>query len=549
MRIVNLIQGSPEWLEHRRTHFNASEAAAMLGLDPKTKRNELLDMKATGNEKVFSNWVQENILDYGHEVEAMARPIVERMIGESLYPITATDDDSRLSCSCDGLTMMETIGFEHKQWNQELVEAVRNGVLPDDKIPQVQQCLMITRADKWIFAVSDGTEDNFVSVEVYPSQEWFDRIKAGWDQFEKDLADYVPPEVVIKPVAETMMSLPAVAINVSGSLIIKTNLDVFGEQLTAFVGGLNLKPKTDQDFANSESAIKILKQAEEALTAGEANALAQASSVDELRRTVEAYYNTARDTRLMLEKLVDAEKKARRAEIVNEGIDAYNKHIYALEEETKPIRLQVANVDFLAVIKGLKTITSVQNAVDTLLANAKIAADAIAKDIRVKLTWYNDHAKEHKFLFNDLQQIIYKPADDFNLLVKTRISEHQNEQERKMEAERARIRLEEAAKARLEESDAAHAKALAEEKAKQEEKPAVSTETTQSVVPVSVATEFTATAAEPIQQAQKPSNVRYFDGTQPSNEDIIDVVAKAYGANPETAQKWLQNAFGMKAAA
>src|SRR6185312_17185227 len=101
--IHNLVQGSPEWLQFRLEKFGASEAAAMMGLSPLVKRNELLHMKHTCMPQEFSDWVQKNILDYGHEVEALARPIVEEMIGEDLYPVTCSL--GKLSASCDGLTM------------------------------------------------------------------------------------------------------------------------------------------------------------------------------------------------------------------------------------------------------------------------------------------------------------------------------------------------------------------------------------------------------------------------------------------------------------
>ena len=72
--IHDLPQGSPEWHLFRRAHNGASELSAAMGLSKKTKRNELIQMKATGMEKEFSDWVQEHVLDNGHEVEAMARP-------------------------------------------------------------------------------------------------------------------------------------------------------------------------------------------------------------------------------------------------------------------------------------------------------------------------------------------------------------------------------------------------------------------------------------------------------------------------------------------
>ena len=71
----NLVQGSPEWKQYRLTMFGASEAAAMLGLSSKVSRTELLHMKHTCTPQEFSDWVQIYILDYGHEVEAMARPL------------------------------------------------------------------------------------------------------------------------------------------------------------------------------------------------------------------------------------------------------------------------------------------------------------------------------------------------------------------------------------------------------------------------------------------------------------------------------------------
>ena len=132
MTIHQLTQGSDEWAAFRLMHHGASEAAAMLGLSKKTTRSELLRIKHTGMPKEFSDWVQKNILDCGHEVEAMARPIIENLIGEDLYPVTCSNEDEGgiLSASCDGLTMGYDTAFEHKQWSAELAASVAAGILP-----------------------------------------------------------------------------------------------------------------------------------------------------------------------------------------------------------------------------------------------------------------------------------------------------------------------------------------------------------------------------------------------------------------------------------
>ena len=104
-----LIQGTQEWLDFRLEHDGSSEAAAMLGLSKTTTRTELLRMKSSGIAKEFCDWVQKNILDYGHEVEALARPIVAKQFGIRLFPLICSR--GRPSASCDGITMDGTIRY------------------------------------------------------------------------------------------------------------------------------------------------------------------------------------------------------------------------------------------------------------------------------------------------------------------------------------------------------------------------------------------------------------------------------------------------------
>lgn len=469
--IHSLQQGSDAWHQFRLEHFGASEAAAMLGLSSKVKRTELLHMKHTGTAKEFSDWVQKNILDYGHEVEALARPIIEEEFGIDLYPVTCSL--GRYSASCDGLTLCETIAFEHKQWNEELGASVREEILPEEYMPQCQQVLMVTGAEKLIFVVSSGTRERMVSMAVFPDPVWFDRIRAGWDQFDKDLAEYVPVVHPEKPEAEAIMQLPSLSIQTSGQISIISNLDLFGQKLNEFVGSLDLEPTDDQGFANAEAAVKTLQKAQDALEAAEASALAQAADVDEMRRTVALYADTARKTRLMLEKMVKARKEQIKGEIIANAKEAFYEHVFGLGVEIRPVPLIVQQPDLIGAAKNKRTLASLHDAVDTALANAKIAADSIAKDVRAKLAWHGEYAKGYELLFADLQQIIYKPEDDFQLLVKNRIDQHKMDEAKKLEAERVRIQAEEKQKAEAneriraaEEQAKLQAKAFAEDQAK-----------------------------------------------------------------------------------
>lgn len=437
----DLVQGSDEWRQFRQTRFGASEAAAMLGISSKVKRNELLHMKHTCTPQEFSDWVQKNILDYGHEVEALARPIVEEMLGQDLYPVTCSL--GMLSASCDGLTLDDEIAFEHKQFNADLAHAVRSGVLPDEYQPQCQQIMLVTGAQKVIFVVSDGTSENFEHVEVEPDAAWRDRLLAGWDQFERDLAAYQPRELAEKPQADAIMALPALAVQIRGE-VITSNLPAFRTAAERFIASIKTTLETDQDFADAEATVKFCEVAEKDLEVAKNAALAQTSSIDELMRTVDYIKAQLRDKRLALDKLVTKRKTEIKDEIIVGGRKAYADHVAALNDELHFVAIVVPAPDFVAAAKNKRTLASLHEAVDTAVANGKIAADAAARDLRAKLDWYKETAAEHAFLFRDLQPLIQKPADDFKLAVTTRIAEHkwqEEEREAKRKADEAAAAL------------------------------------------------------------------------------------------------------------
>ena len=397
MKIHNLVQGSDEWAAFRLSHHGASEAAAMLGLSKLTTRSELLRVKHLGDPKVFTDWVQENILDYGHEVEARARPLVEQVIDDDLYPVTCSNEDvgGDLSASCDGLTMAGDTALEHKQWAAELAAMVASGVLPDAHMPQCQQIMMITGAKRVIFAVSDGTPENFVWMEVLPDTAWFDRIVDGWAQFDRDLADYVLPEPQALLVADAVQALPAVSVQISGQISVRENFNVFEVALRDFLANkLIREPQTDQDFVDLDQQIKAMKKAEETLNAAEAMMLAQIESVDQAKRQKDMLTKLVRDNRLMAEKLLESEKARRRAEKIEAARKAFSTHLADLQREITGLRLEVVMPDFAGAIKGLKTLSSIDDKLATALANGKIGADRQAKDFRAKLAWIEEHSAE-----------------------------------------------------------------------------------------------------------------------------------------------------------
>jgi putative phage-type endonuclease len=438
MKQLDLAQGSPEWHAHRASHFNASDAPAMLGCSPYKSRAQLLHELHTGISAEVDAGTQRRF-DDGHRFEALARPLAEKIIGEDLYPVVGVEGE--LSASFDGLTMLEDVVFEHKTLSEELrtvlsADGCTGADLPKHYRVQMEQQLLIAGAQRALFMASKWGAQGLIEAHhcwYEPDPALRAEIVAGWRQFAADLAAYIPSHVVPAAVAAPMESLPAVAVRVDGSLVVASNLDKFRDALEAFIAKIPKRPETDQDFADTDAACKALKRAEEALKGAEASALAQIASVEELTRTVANLIKLASSTRLASEKLVAARKEQIRSDEVQRGRLSLAAHIEGLNARIgRPLMPQVP-CDFGAAIRGKKTIQSLRDGIDTELARAKIAASEIAD--RIESNWKRLPA-EHAFLFADLGQLVLKAPEDFDAVVVSRIAQHQEAVAKRMKAAR-----------------------------------------------------------------------------------------------------------------
>lgn len=446
-------QGSPEWLAHRATHFNASDAPAMMGCSPYETRTELMIRLKTGIAKTVDAATQRRF-DDGHRFEALARPLAEKIVGEELYPVTGTE--GRLSASFDGLTLMEDVAFEHKILNEELRSAIKDTSsgprLPLHYRVQMEQQLHVAGAHRCLFMATKWINEELVEA----LHTWYEpdialrtQILAGWKQLHAELETFVPPiaSSVEKIVAEPVEALPAVSVRVEGAIVIHENFDAFEQAARRFLEDrLIREPKTDQDFADLDGQIKAMKDAEAALESAEAGWIAQIESVGAAKRRKDMLHKLIRDNRLLSEKLLSAEKERRKGEIVAVGVKALADHVAALNARLGKPYMPPVPADFGGCIRGLKSLSSMEDKVNTELARAKIAANEVADRIDANLKHLQEKASEHKFLFADAASIVLKAPEDLQALVANRIGEHQRQEAAKEEAQRERIRAEEVAR-------------------------------------------------------------------------------------------------------
>jgi putative phage-type endonuclease len=186
--IVQLTQGSPEWLAYRLNKRNASESAAVLGLSPWTTPYQLW-LQKTGRSVQAAN----HAMLRGTELEPAARLAYEEQTGLVMQPLVL--ESGVYSASLDGMTLNGDLILEIKVpmrgSRSDLWQDVSAGVVPEHYMVQVQHQLMVSGAalaHLWVF---DGQRGVLHAIER--DEGCMDRIRAGWDAFQQFLDGDAPP--------------------------------------------------------------------------------------------------------------------------------------------------------------------------------------------------------------------------------------------------------------------------------------------------------------------------------------------------------------------
>jgi predicted phage-related endonuclease len=560
MRTLNVVAGSPEWLEVRGQYNTASEASIMMGCG-KVSRSELLRMKATGDKQEFSRFTQEVLFENGHKIEALARPIAEEILGEELFPVTGVCDNDYLLASFDGLTMDESCIWECKTMNASKAADVACGSIPNSDIWQVIQQLAVSGAEKALYMLSDGTRENTIYcwLKACDAQDDIQKLRDSWKQFDADLANYTHVETTPDPVGRAPDTLPALMVEVTG-LVKASNLDAFKNHAMAVISGINRNLSTDVDFANAEKTVKWCGDVESKLVLTKQQVLAQMTDIDLVCRTIDQVQEEVRATRLELDKLVKARKEAIRGEILATAQSALRDHVQeVLSGFPAGVRLPEVKADFAGAMKGKKTVTSLKDATSTELARVKVELSRIATGIHASVKALHAEWTGFESLFSDWPTLVLKDAEDLRLLARARITEHKAEQQRKLDAEREQIRLEEEKKAQKklddereeiarkarEEERKRNTEAMRQGQAEASEKQRIAEEANnQTPPPAAVAPVVERSATKPQPQTSTPTTT-----AAPSYGDVVRLLASHYSVDASTASTWLDQIIKQQRAA
>jgi hypothetical protein len=331
-----------------------------------------------------------------------------------------------LLASCDGMPMVIDPLFEHKLWNASLAECMqRTGEPTERHCFQLEQQLLVTGATRVLFVTSDGTKLNAVHCWYTSKPDRRERLIEGWKIFKRDLANWKPSTTVNAPAGESVESLPALLVEVTGELTVGGNIATWRASAAKWLESAPKKFATDQDFANADTFGKACGEAEARLDVVKAQALAQSRPLEELVISIDAIQATFREKRLALERVVKRQKVTIKVAAVSKAALELSGYINIIELDMGARYMPAILGDFAEAIKGKRSITSMQSSLDSELAACKLTAELAAKKIRANLASLKLGDVDHTSLFPDLKAVAGKDPEDFAALLQVRAAARQ----------------------------------------------------------------------------------------------------------------------------
>lgn len=466
VKVHTVEQGSAEWLLEREACFCASDAPAMMGVSKHKSRRALLHEKKTGQREEVDTFTQARF-DKGHETEASARKIVELDLFEDLRPavVSREIDGLMLMASLDGCSEDGFYLFEHKLWNETLVANIKKGVLEPSYYWQLEQQLMISEANQVIFVCSDGTADKMVQMIYQSTVERRSELIAGWKQFAKDLESYEPEAIVEVVTGITAETFPLVKYKVEGSQIISNIAQVLPAIKERAEIEMNRVLETDQDFADKELMNKAVVAARASIKQAVADVTGEFVSYSEFATIGAEIDSVLQKMQSSGEKAVKLAKDAKKESIKAAAKAEILAYLDDCSKVISPLNISgiiEIDADFTGAMKNKRTLESLKDAVDGVVASAKIEIDAVMARVVPNQVFVRAEAVAYKFLFSDLVNIINQAAEPFQAIVRARIAAHKQEEKQKDEDRRAVIREEERVLAEKQAKEQANLDKLAE---------------------------------------------------------------------------------------
>lgn len=181
MKIIDLKQNTKEWLEYRKSHFNASETPELFGVGFLGKSGPEKLAKIKYKDAVT---YQNEAMKKGQEAEPEIRANACKITGADFKPAVGVwDKDERFSASFDGIDIEQNLILEIKFSKNEFEYVKQNGKPSEKYLLQVNHQLMVSGAEICYFFVKNNETAELTYCIVYPNLEIMQNIRDKWEFF------------------------------------------------------------------------------------------------------------------------------------------------------------------------------------------------------------------------------------------------------------------------------------------------------------------------------------------------------------------------------
>lgn len=194
MKIIELVQGTPEWVQWRNSGIGASDISVCTDCNPYKKKKSLFLEKsnmADGHTNSFMRRGQmyegEALLTYCMDKKCHLKPVC---VESEENPIYRASLDGYGEIAGKKMVLEIKVPTSPKLW-----EEVEKGSIPDYYLQQVQWQIMVSEADYGIFIVYNPENERYLEKQVQIDLDLQKRLKEAanefWGYFSKGL---IPPD-------------------------------------------------------------------------------------------------------------------------------------------------------------------------------------------------------------------------------------------------------------------------------------------------------------------------------------------------------------------
>jgi putative phage-type endonuclease len=188
MKLINVEQGSPEWLAWRKTVITATDCPAILGSSPWVTPYQCWQRKLD----LLAEQQCNEAMERGKRLEPEARThFIERYGIEMIPAVVESTDFEFLGASLDGITQTGRSILEIKCGGSKLHTMAIQGTIPEYYMDQMQHQLLVTKAEKCFYYSYNGSEG--ICLEVLPDPNFITRFLPKARAFWKNVAFFEPP--------------------------------------------------------------------------------------------------------------------------------------------------------------------------------------------------------------------------------------------------------------------------------------------------------------------------------------------------------------------